>query len=292
MYLGAILNPPKPHLAKEAVLDRIPLRGPCRIVRHRHAQPEAIRELLLELTLPVARSVPITAPGVSQDEQLGRVAIARSPMVLPPLRDCIDGKLGRVCRAPHVEIAEVGADIVDTVGHGPGEGITGKIMHVDRRGLMTPPLARLGEEADEFFVFGIDADDRPAHTLKKGALGFDIAKLAIPVGMRLRHQAFDVRFRADLVFVQEAPDRLAREPIPGFVQAPLEARQAATGPPPAGLGVASDLGFDELKHGRLHLFFGWLADPLRRGAPGLWGGRLSRPRVRLARVGWFFHRVR
>src|ERR1700686_5494124 len=57
--------------AEQTVLDRVPLRSATGIMTYRDLQPQAIRQLLLQLLLPQPRPTAITTSRIGQDQEFG-----------------------------------------------------------------------------------------------------------------------------------------------------------------------------------------------------------------------------
>jgi len=83
-------------LAKEPVLDRIPLRSAGGIMADRHAELIGIHQLFLERIFPQTTPGPIAAAAIGQDEQVRRLGIALASFGAAPEDDRFHGKLGGI----------------------------------------------------------------------------------------------------------------------------------------------------------------------------------------------------
>ena len=73
-----LASPIDTDLAKQAMLDGIPLRAARRIMTHRDAQTQGIAQVALYLGLPQVRTTAIAAARIRQDQQTRRRWIPNS----------------------------------------------------------------------------------------------------------------------------------------------------------------------------------------------------------------------
>ncbi len=153
---------------KEAVLDGIPFGSAGGIVSNGHSEPKAVAELGLKFGFPGAGTATVAAAGIGKDEQLPAAAVAVSAVALPPAGDGVGGKGCRVMRDAYEDRASVGEQVIDTVGDRDADGIGTEIVIIDAHGRAVPLDAIVFEVADQFSLFGIDADNGKPLALKAG----------------------------------------------------------------------------------------------------------------------------
>lgn len=156
------------NLREQAVLDGIPFGSAGGVVGNSYCQAKAVAELALKLGFPGARTATVAATGVGKDEQLPAAMVATSTVALPPTGDRVGGKGCRVMRDPYIDRASVGEQVVDTVRDRDTNGIRTEIVIIDAHGRAIPLDTIVLEVADQFSLFGIDADDGKALVLKAG----------------------------------------------------------------------------------------------------------------------------
>ena len=77
--------------------------------------------------------------------------------------------------------AAVGADIVDAVGDGDGDGLGTEVVVVDGLGSLRPDATGVLEVADQFTLLGIDADAGQAALGELHALLGEVLELLVAV---------------------------------------------------------------------------------------------------------------
>ena len=153
---------------KQPVLNGIPFGSAARIMRDRYGEPESIAELDLKFCLPGPGTTAVAAAGIGKDEQLPAV-VTRGTLVLPATCDGMGGEGSRVMGDADENGAAIRQQIVNAVRNGDTDGIGAKIVivYVDRRAI--PLDAVIFEVADQFSLFGVDADNRKPLPLKAAA---------------------------------------------------------------------------------------------------------------------------
>jgi len=99
---------------------------------------------------------------------------------LPPPGDVLGGKLRRIVGRADKHRTGVAHRVVNSEGNGHPEALGAKIVIADRRGLQAPHLAGIFEVSNQFFLFGIHADDRQAPLEKLPFLLGHIGELLVP----------------------------------------------------------------------------------------------------------------
>src|ERR1041384_8132885 len=95
-------------LAKEAMLDGIPLGGAGGIMTDRDAQLIGIDQLFLQGESPRATARPIAASTVGQDQQLRGFGGTMTALPSPPLANGFRGESRSVVRHAHDDHSAVG----------------------------------------------------------------------------------------------------------------------------------------------------------------------------------------
>ena len=85
---------------------------------------------------------------------------------MPATSDGVGGEGCRVMRDAYEDRAAVGEQIIDTIRDRDANGIGTEIVIIDAHGRAIPLDAIVLEVADQFSLFGIDADDGKPLALK------------------------------------------------------------------------------------------------------------------------------
>ena len=155
-------------LGKQAVLDGIPFGSTGGVVSNGDGESKAVAELTLQFGFPGASTATITTAGIGKDEQLSAAVVAIGAVALPPTGDGVDGEGGGVMRDADEDRASVGEQIIDTVRDRDADSIGTEIVVIDAHRRAVPLDAVVFEIADQFSLFGIDADDGKPLALKAG----------------------------------------------------------------------------------------------------------------------------
>src|ERR1700730_16277139 len=148
------------------MFNGIPLGAACGIVRDGHGQAITIREVLLQLLFPHARTTTITASAVSQNQDLLGLGIGHLPLILPPTGKSSNRKCGRVSRRADVHRPTIAKHIIDAVRNCFSYGILRKVMGIDRFWSLFPCSSSVLKIPDQFLLLGIHTDDRAVDGLK------------------------------------------------------------------------------------------------------------------------------
>ena len=133
-----------------------------------YCEPKAVAELALQFGFPGAGTATVAAAGIGKDEQLPAAMVAVRAVALPPAGDGVGGEGCRVMRDAYEDRASVGEQVIDTVRDRDADGIGTEIVIIDAHGRAIPLDAIVLEVADQFSLFGIDADDGKPLALKAG----------------------------------------------------------------------------------------------------------------------------
>jgi hypothetical protein len=149
-------------------------------------QARFIRELL-QLYFPKAQAPTIAASAVGRNQQRFGLGIEPSPFTAPPAPNRGHGKSSGIVIGSDIDETGVAPNIVDAIGIGAGHLRLGKVMptHWARLFRRKPLLAAIVVIADQFFLFRVHGNYRPA--LLKVSLhgGIDVPELRIAIGMIL-----------------------------------------------------------------------------------------------------------
>jgi Ni2+-binding GTPase involved in maturation of urease and hydrogenase len=92
------------------------------------------------------------------------------------------GKGGCVVGDAHHDQPSIGEQIIDTVRDGDARGIRAEIVIVDQAGRQVPSRAGIFEMADQFALFGIDANDGETAPLKSVSEITEVEELIVAIG--------------------------------------------------------------------------------------------------------------
>src|SRR5580693_7538658 len=164
---------------------------------YRYVQPRLIRPTL-QFHLPQPKTIAITAPAISTNQDPVRLAIKGVAHLCPPTTNTLHGKTRRVMGTAHGHPPFIALRVVDTTRHRLGDVRVGEIMHVhlDRLPFGLPFLPGIPVVSDQFLLLGVDRDDRPPSAQERLALALDVAELSIPVGMLLPFPGLGVTLQA------------------------------------------------------------------------------------------------
>jgi hypothetical protein len=137
----------------------------------------------LKLVLPDMRSVAIAAACIGRDEQLAGFWVSLLADLLPPRLDRCDREDRGIVIDADADKSVVGGEVVDTVGDGFADRITGEIVNVDElRLILGLPLASaVLEIADKLLLLGIDRNYRDIAVNTVLSFGVDVLELRIAV---------------------------------------------------------------------------------------------------------------
>lgn len=96
--------------------------------------------------------------------------MGRASMRLPPIGDAVAGESAGVVAQTQIEVSEVSLEVVESVWKDHPERGTGKIVVECFLGLSRVQATDAKQEAEEFLVFGVDADDGIRRIHERGAV--------------------------------------------------------------------------------------------------------------------------
>lgn len=105
-------------------------------------------------------------------------------------------------RSRDIDTALIVHEIIDAIGYGYSYRILAKIVGIDPFRLLSPDATTVEKEANQFLVLGINTDDRASCVKKELLDAFDVAELAVSIGMWRARQAFTIGDQAKLVLLQ------------------------------------------------------------------------------------------
>lgn len=139
-----------------------------------------------------------------------------------------------VCRLADADRTTIVLLVIDAIRHGSPQGLAGKIMDIDRFGLLTPDAFRILEVAYQLLFLGVDAQGWVACCLMCSPLLPDIAELGVSIRMCLALAFFDIQPQAIPDCFEQAANDWTTHPMTQFCQTFLHISQAAVQP----LGLA------------------------------------------------------
>src|SRR5215470_5975582 len=233
-------------VAKQAVLDLVPLRCARRIVVDVDHKSGLVGELLqFELPEPYPRA--IRASAVRRDRQLARIRIAPSSHAFEPAADRLHGELGGVAGDSEADEAGIGGHIVHAVGHDLAELLVLEVVHVDalRVALRTIIGSAVLEVANQLLFLRIDRDDGLLLGLRRDCSRVDIFELGVAVGMLRAFIRFAVGLARKPEFHQLCAHRVGADRMPHLGQSCSELLHAFRHPDQGSHGIAQRRWLDQ-----------------------------------------------
>ena len=264
-------------LTEQAVFDRVPFRCPRRIMTHRYRQPEAIRHLRLQPLLPYARPRAVAAPTIGFDQHVRSTSIALSQLGGTPVRDIVYRAGRRIARLPNIHRPTVVLEVVNAIRHRATQRILRKVMHIHDLRCLAPDLPHVLEIADQLFLLGVHTDHRLTSCLMRRALGMDLRKLLVALGMLLFRRLFAVGAQTVALVPEQAANHGLTDSMTALLQLLANVAEAAIEPFSLGHWVTCCLRSDKLKQDGYEggVFFSarWRPPPGRRCRVEGWSAR-------------------
>lgn len=201
--------------AKEPMLNVVPFRSSARVVANCDRNIVFICPSL-KLSLPKPRSVSVTAPAVSCDQQLGGIRVLLSPPTLPPTLNGTHRKLRRIGRYPNGDMPSLLGYVVNPVWNRSAFCIAWKIVRRYFVGFLPPQLSVVLEFTNQFRVLGVHADRRQVFSEEPPFLSLNVAILPIAIWMWRSRQPFDVGTQRVSEFPQQSADSAVRDDFHAF----------------------------------------------------------------------------
>src|SRR5262245_5461473 len=126
------------------MLNRIPLGGPWRHMRHRNLHPKFISQLL-QAKFPEPGTTTVWVAAIDLDQQLSLPGISEAPDLDPPPPDGGDGEIWRLARSADDDKAVIRSQIVNPIRDSHAIGVTWVVIFQDRNRLSAPRAARILE---------------------------------------------------------------------------------------------------------------------------------------------------
>src|SRR5882672_617447 len=171
---------------KHPMLNFVPFAGTRRKMTNANPKPQISRQIL-QGDFPQPTTAAIAATTVGGDQQFLRQGITLPTHFDPPSsnRSCREARGVVINADTHPTL--VLCQIIDTVGNGFAEFLIHKVVNADflRFAFGLPFSPAVFKVANQFFLFGINRDDRLTAILELTHCRVDILKLSIPIRMRL-----------------------------------------------------------------------------------------------------------
>ena len=196
---------------KESMLNGIPLGSASGIVSDGDLEVESIGELRLDFGFPGAATTAVAAASVGENEQLTGLSVLNGSFPLPPVSDSMSSESGSVVRNADDNGAAVGEGLVDAVRDGNADGIGPEVVIMNGPSIVIPTSALVFEVADQFALFGIDADDGQVAPPKTLAQIGNVIELEIPVGTGIGRDVLLVDAQGVIHRMQQAGNRIGRD---------------------------------------------------------------------------------
>src|ERR1700678_2367868 len=189
------------------MLNLVPFAGYRWIMTNRHIKSRLIRPAE-QFHLPESIAISIAAAAIGTNQDLFCLGIECVSHLSPPTTNAFHRKTSRVVRATHRHPPQVMFQIVDATRDRLGDIGIGKIMHINfyRFACRLPFLPRISVVSDQFLLFGIDRDDRPASTEKGLPSTLNVAKLGVTIGGLFPFFDFGVPLQTIMKSMQQLGD--------------------------------------------------------------------------------------
>src|SRR5579871_3148658 len=265
-------------VTEQAVFDLIPFAGARRKMADLDLEPGFVTQLL-QFDLPQATAAAVAATAVSGDQQAPCLAMTMPAQTFPPASNRGDSKLGRVAADADADPGLVVPQVIDAIRNGLALARIGKVVRIDfaRLALATPGLPRILEISQGFLLLGVHRNGGLAAPLLRFHAAVDVAKLRIPIRMRLAFARLAVGLQTVAGLLQQMPYRRRSNGIALSAQFLCQPSRALAGPAQRRHRIASTVRFDQalqcrFESGTYHL--GLLAPRARPPLPSV-GRRVS-----------------
>jgi hypothetical protein len=228
---------------EQFMFDRVPLRRSGWIVGYCDDQSRFIRQFLqCHLPQSFARIVGSASVHVQQQSRFRILAPSDHP---PPSADCGSDERGCFVGDADHNVAIFTSDVINSYGNSfPGR--PARIIVVQHLAMLFPPgVTSVFEIADQFFLFGINADHwQPLAKIQLTHLG-DMTELPISVRILNASFLFATSLQGKTKVVQQASDCASCEPNPTMTQSSLQFAERPMSPLQPGNGIASHRVFEQ-----------------------------------------------
>ena len=233
-------------VTEHPVFNLVPLARPGRIVGDGDLELRLIRKLL-QLQLEEAAATGIAPSTIRCNVELLGLRVRLPSYARPPAADGLHSEFPGVFVDAHRDESRVLREVVDTVGDGLAELLVEEVMalHLAGRALGRPLLPPILVVPDEFFLFGIDGDDRIAPSLDRTGGFMDVQELRVTIRMRRALLRLAIPLEAVLLPVQFLRYGRVADGVPSGRQLPGKFARALTRPPQAAHRIAALCGFDQ-----------------------------------------------
>ena len=232
-------------LGEEAMLDGVPFGSARRIVGHGEGQAEESASGDWSSVFQARRPTAIAAAGVAQNEELAGTWIARAPFLLPPMRNGVSGKGGCVVRDADRDRPSIGEQIVDAVRNGDAGGVRAEVVIVDQAGRAIPSRPGVLEVADQFALFGVDADDGQPPTLEAIAKIAEVEELIVAIGTGVGGELLVIDAQGIAHLLEQPGDGVGTDEDTEVAERHGDLGGRAAGPLQAGDGIAGGVVFEQ-----------------------------------------------
>ena len=123
---------------------------------------EPIAELGLQLVFEYPTAISIAASTVRKDEKFFRRRIAPLSVILPPSRECLDGKRRSIVRGANKHMTTVALRFIKAPWNGRANRIPLEVMISNLNRLDFPRFPFVPEESEHLLLLCVNADDGPS----------------------------------------------------------------------------------------------------------------------------------
>jgi hypothetical protein len=141
-------------------------------------------------------------------------------LALTPGKQVINGQGWRVGRLPNLDCAAIVLEVVDAIGYSPTQCSAGEVVDIHHFRVPTPDATPMLEIANQFLLFGIDAEGRVSGLFVRLTLRPQVGELPVTFRMRLPFMPLDIQSQARAYRLQQATDDGTPHLMTPFDQAP------------------------------------------------------------------------
>ena len=176
-------------MIEQAMLDLVPLARAGRKMTHVNRHAGIVRKFL-KTGFPKSIATSVTSAAVCRDEQLIRFRVKFTAQFVVPSANRFDGKFGGVVIYADIYITDIFIQIINPIRRSLAEFLVDEVvdLHQFKIAFRTSDLAVLTVISDQFLLFSIDGNGRPAVFQKLFRLLVDELELLVAVGIRSAFQ--------------------------------------------------------------------------------------------------------
>jgi hypothetical protein len=231
-------------LGKETMLDRVPFGSTGGVMGDGESEAVGIGELGLEFGFPSPATITVTAASIAENEKLSRARIAKRSFLAPPMSNGVGGESGCVMGDTDHNRASIGEQIINAIRNGDARGVGAKVVIVDQAGRQVPAGTGVFEKANEFALFGIDANDGETTTRESVAKVTEVDELMVAIGTVIGGQLLVIEAQRIAHLMEQAGNGAGAHPDPEVSERHGHLEGGSPRPLQAGDGIPGGVVFE------------------------------------------------